>query len=127
MLSTTQEASQFEDLTKNEFHCEKEPKLFNGDIKNRQGEDGNDDSNIFDTQEANLSLSLVTHLGFHDHPIIKPIRKDIHSGPKKPTVSVRTPNIEEGCSKISYKASIKAIASYKLTKPKWVINKPLNL
>ena len=107
----------------NEFHCEKEPKVFNGDIKDRQGEDGNDESSIFDTQQDNLSLFLVTHFGFHDHPSTKPIRKAIHNGTKSPTISVHTPNIEEGFPKTSYKASIKAITSHKLTKPKWAINK----
>lgn len=107
----------------NEFHCEKEPKVFNGDIKDRQGEDGSDESNIFDTQQVNLSLSLVTHFGFHDHPSTKPIRKATHNGPKSPTISVHTPNIEEGFSKTSYKASIKAITAHKLKKPKWAINK----
>lgn len=112
-------ASQSWEANSNEFKHGADEKPFNGDINDRDGEEGNEKSKPLETEHPNLSLPFPkgAHLGFHDHPITTPTtrRKTIHIGHRntiKPVYSI----VFAGLSNNSGKASIKAIPKKKETK-----------
>lgn len=64
-------------------------------------DDGNVKSKDSNTRQVNLSPRMVTHLGFHAHPITKPTRKATHKRLRNTIIYVETPTVE-GFPKIPY-------------------------